>query len=141
MLECQRNCRSMRHNSGQPISDSPFFDNLMTPTIQANYFGLDCPGLGAALGLTVANCADLVNQAFNALPFRGDMGDTEALYAGIGGLGPMIPANVGLDPQFGSQLYFGNKSYSNYNGLLTSLHKKMSKGLQFDLNYTYAFDR
>ena len=130
---------SLEARSGQPISDSQLFDNLMTPTIQANYFGLDCPGLGGALGLTVANCADLVNQTFNPLPLRGDMGDTiEALYAGIGGLGPMIPANVGLDPQFGSQLYFGNKSYSNYNGLLTSLHKRMSNGLQFDLNYTYA---
>jgi len=65
------------------------------------------------------------------------MGDTfAALYAGQGA--PMIPANVGLDPQFSSQLYFGNKSYSNYNGLLTSLHKKLSHGLQFDVNYTYS---
>jgi len=80
----------------------------------------------------------LVSQGFAPLPFRGDMADTlEALYQGIGG-GPFIPANVGLDPQFGSQLYFGNKSYSNYNGLLTSLHKKASHGLQFDFNYTYS---
>jgi len=67
------------------------------------------------------------------------MGDTfAALYAGIGGVGPMIPSNVGLDPQFSSQLYFGNKSYSNYNALLTSLHKKMSHGVQFDINYTFS---
>ncbi len=50
----------------------------------------------------------------------------------------LLPANVGLDPQFSSQLYFGNKSYSNYQGLLTSLHKKLSHGLQFDFNYTYS---
>jgi hypothetical protein len=129
---------SIQARTGQPISDSPFFDNLMTPVIQANYFGLDCPGLGAAVGLPVAHCADLINQFFNPLPLRGDMADTiEALYAGIG-LGPMLPSNVGLDPQFSSQLYFGNKSYSNYNGLLTTLHKKMSHGLQFDFNYTYS---
>jgi hypothetical protein len=129
---------SLQSRNGQPIADSPFFDNLMTPTIEANYFGLDCPGLGAAVGLPVANCADLVNSFFAPLPFRGDMADTlEAIYQGIG-FGPMIPANVGLDPQFGSQLYFGNKSYSNYNGLLTSLHKKASHGLQFDFNYTYS---
>ena len=129
---------SLQARSGQPISDSPFFDNLMTPAIQANYFGLDCPGLGALVGIPVAHCADLVNQFFGPLPARGDMADTvEALYAGIG-LGPMLPSNVGLDPQFSSQLYFGNKSYSSYNGLLTSLHKRMSHGLQFDVNYTYS---
>ena len=129
---------SLQSRSGQPIADSTFFDNLMTPTIKANYFGLDCPGLGAAVGIPVANCANLINSFFNPLPLRGDMADTlEALYQGIG-FGPMLPANVGLDPQFGSQLYFGNKSYSNYNGLLTSLHKKMSHGLQFDVNYTYS---
>jgi hypothetical protein len=129
---------SLQARSGQPISDSAFFDNMMTPTIQANYFGLDCPGLGSLIGLTVSHCADLTNQLFGPLPAIGDMADTvQALYAGIG-LGPMIPSNVGLDPQFSSQLYFGNKSYSNYNGLLTSLHKRMSHGLQFDVNYTYS---
>ena len=130
--------QSLQARSGQPISDSAFFDNMMTPTIQANYFGLDCPGLGSLIGLTVSHCADLTNQLFGPLPAIGDMADTvQALYAGIG-LGPMIPSNVGLDPQFSSQLYFGNKSYSNYNGLLTSLHKRMSHGLQFDVNYTYS---
>jgi len=65
------------------------------------------------------------------------MADTiEALYFGLGA--PFIPSNLGLDPQFSSQLYFGNKSYSNYNGLLTSLHKKLSHGLQFDVNYTLS---
>ena len=47
----------------------------------------------------------------------------------------MLLPNVGLDPQFSSQLYFGNKSYSSYNGLLATLHKRMSHGLLFDLNY------
>jgi len=128
---------SLQSRNGQPISPSAFFDNQMTPTIQANY-GTDCPGLGAEVGISVSSCADLVNTLFNPLPLRGDMADTiEALYAGIG-LGPMIPANVGLDPQFSSQLYFGNKRYSNYNGLLTSLHKRMAHGLQFDVNYTFS---
>jgi hypothetical protein len=62
------------------------------------------------------------------------MADTvEALFA----TGLLLP-NVGLDPQFSSQLYFGNKSYSNYNALLTSLHKRFSHGLQFDVNYTFS---
>ncbi|HVN22195.1 MAG TPA: carboxypeptidase-like regulatory domain-containing protein [Dongiaceae bacterium] len=130
---------SLAARNKQPISDSQFFDNVMTPVVQANYFGLDCPGLGTVIFNVNTNCAQLVNDLFDPLPTIGDMGDTFAfLYAGIAGLGPMIPANVGLDPQFSSQLYFGNKSYSNYNGLLTSLHKKMSHGLQFDVNYTYS---
>jgi hypothetical protein len=31
-----------------------------------------------------------------------------------------------------------NKAYSDYHGLLVTLHKKESHGLQFDLNYTYS---
>jgi len=132
---------SLASRNSQPIADSAFFDNLMTPTIAANYarFGLpDCPSLANFFFGVAMDCANLVNNLFFPLPFRGDMADTlEAIYAGVGG-GPMIPANVGLNPQFSSQLYFGNKSYSNYNALLASLHKKFSHGLQFDVNYTYS---
>jgi hypothetical protein len=130
---------SLAARNNQPIPDLPFFRSVMTPTVQANY-GTDCPGLGTAIfGTPATSCADLTNSLFNPLPTIGDMGDTfAALYTGVFGLGPMIPSNVGLDPQFSSQLYFGNKSYSNYNGLLTSLHKRMSHGMQFDVNYTYS---
>ena len=138
MLVDQFTKLSLESRNNQPIADSPFFDNLMIPTIQANYGFPDCVSLGTFIGVPSANCADFVNNVFSPLPFRGDMADTiEAIYAGIGA-GPMIPANVGLDPQFSSQLYFGNKSYSNYNALLTSLHKRFSHGLQFDVNYTYS---
>jgi hypothetical protein len=120
-----------RQQSGQPVDPSQFFENQMNPTLLANY-GATCEDFG------FLSCADFINQVFAPLPFRGDMADTiEAMYAGFGN-GPALPANVGLDPQFSSQLYFGNKSYSNYNGLLTSLHKKLSHGLQFDFNYTYS---
>ena len=37
---------SLQSRNGQPITDSAFFNNIMTPTIQANYCGLDCPGFG-----------------------------------------------------------------------------------------------
>lgn len=141
MLVDQFTKLSLASRNSQPIADSPFFDNLMTPTIAANYgpFGItDCPSMGTFFFGVPTDCANLVNDLFSPLPFRGDMADTiEAIYAGVGA-GPMIPANVGLDPQFSSQLYFGNKSYSNYNALLASLHKKLSHGLQFDVNYTYS---
>ncbi len=122
---------SIQSRNGLPVTTSQFFENQMNPTLLANYGGT-CEDFG------FNSCADLINQVFSPLPFRGDMADTiEAIYAGLGN-GPLMPSNVGLDPQFSSQLYFGNKSYSNYNGLLTSLHKKYSHGLQFDINYTYS---
>lgn len=117
--------------NGQPITPNQFWEDVINPTLTTNYGGT-CEAFG------FNSCADLVNSVFAPLPAIGDMGDTfAALYAGLGN-GPTIPANVGLDPQFSSQLYFGNKSYSNYNGLLTSLHKRLSHGLQFDVNYTFS---
>ncbi len=119
---------SLQARNGQPIDPAPFWENVMNPTMQAN-FGASCEDFAAS-------CAALVNHpsVAGALVPLGDMADTaEALYAQ-----GLVPANVGLDPQFSSQLYFGNKSYSNYQGLLTSLHKKLSHGLQFDFNYTYS---
>jgi hypothetical protein len=52
--------------------------------------------------------------------------------------GAGINPGVGLSPQFGTTLYITNKGYSNYNGLLATLHHKMSHGLQFDVNYTWS---
>jgi hypothetical protein len=122
---------SLASRAGNQPAGTAFWENIINPTLNTNYGG-SCEDFG------FASCADLVNNQFAPLPAIGDMGDTfAALYTGIGA-GPMIPSNVGLDPQFASQLYFGNKSYSNYNGLLTSLHKRMSHGLQFDVNYTYS---
>jgi hypothetical protein len=75
------------------------------------------------------------------LVFRGDLADTLQVLNGVaanpGGIG-LIEPNVGLSPQFGSGLYVTNKGYSNYNGLLATLHKKTSHGLQFDVNYTWS---
>jgi hypothetical protein len=51
--------------------------------------------------------------------------------------GVLLPG-VGLHPQFGSNVYIANKSFSTYNALLTTLHKKLSNDLQFDLNYTFS---
>jgi hypothetical protein len=70
---------------------------------------------------------------------RGDLADTIQLLniEGFFGVVPWTPG-VGLAPQFGTNLYMTNQAYSNYNGLLTTLHHKMSRGLQFDLNYTYS---
>jgi len=131
---------SLQDRNGQALTTSPWFENQMTSATQNN-FGTDCPGYGVSIApfifggpINAVNCTDLMQQVSEPLLQRGDMGDNVELLYAVGLLNP----NVGLDPQFSSQLYFGNKSYSNYNGLLTSLHKRLSHGLQFDINYTYS---
>ena len=79
--------------------------------------------------------------ANNVEPYvgRGDLADAIEILNinNFFGVSPWAPG-VGLAPQFGTNLYITNQAYSNYNGLLTTLHRKMSHGLQFDLNYTYS---
>ena len=65
---------------------------------------------------------------------RGDLGDFVQQLAFNGLLAP----GIGLPPQWATDAYITNKSFSSYNGLLTSLHKRLSYGLQFDLNYTFS---
>ncbi len=43
-----------------------------------------------------------------------------------------------MNPQYGFNVYQTNKGASDYNGLLTTLHRKLADGLQFDLNYTFS---
>jgi Carboxypeptidase regulatory-like domain/TonB dependent receptor len=93
------------------VTDQPFFDNQVFP--------------GSSL---------VIASALEGLVFRGDLGDTVQALDFNGLLAP----GIGLHPQFGTNLYITNKAYSNYNGLLMTLHKRASHGLQFDLNYTYS---
>ena len=75
-----------------------------------------------------------VASALGTYVAKGDIADAVDLLGIFGYLAP----GVGLGPQFVGNIYITNKSFSDYNGLLTSLHKKLSHGLQFDFNYTYS---
>jgi hypothetical protein len=80
-----------------------------------------------------------VANAIEPYVIRGDVADSIQLlneYQYFLGFG--FEPGVGLSPQFGTTLYINNKGFSNYNGLLATLHKKMSHGLDFDLNYTWS---
>ena len=46
--------------------------------------------------------------------------------------------NIGLTPQFAVNALATNLGSSSYNGLFTSLRKRLSNNLQFDLDYTYS---
>lgn len=71
-------------------------------------------------------------------PARGDVADTTQCMSYNGGAGGLLPANVGMASQYSENTFFTDGGFSNYNGLLTTIHKNMSHGLQFDLNYTWS---
>jgi hypothetical protein len=43
-----------------------------------------------------------------------------------------------MSSQFGTNVYISNQGASSYDGLLVSLRKRFSHGLQFDFNYTWS---
>ncbi|WP_263384668.1 carboxypeptidase-like regulatory domain-containing protein [Granulicella arctica] len=56
----------------------------------------------------------------------------------IQALSPNLQPNVGMSAQFGENTIFTNKGFSSYNGLLVTLQKNLSHGIQFDVNYTWS---
>ncbi|HWX92749.1 MAG TPA: carboxypeptidase-like regulatory domain-containing protein [Terriglobales bacterium] len=76
----------------------------------------------------------IANSILCPFALRGDMGSTVFILERFG----LLPFGVGFNPQYPYDIYAANKSASNYDGLLVTLHKKYSQGVQFDLNYTYS---
>jgi Carboxypeptidase regulatory-like domain len=109
--------------TGYSVTPIPFFENQIP---MATAFGFP-------------SATNFVANDVEPYVGRGDVADSLQLlneynfYDGIG-----LNPGVGLNPQFGTALYMTNKGYSNYNGLLATLHKKMSQGLVYDVNYTWA---
>lgn len=88
------------------------------------------PGLGQAYGYP--NNTSLVGDVFSSLVSKGDFADT------VQGISGITPPNVGMGAQFSENTFYTNKGFSTYDGLLTSLQKNLSHGLQFDVNYTFS---
>jgi hypothetical protein len=63
---------------------------------------------------------------------NGDIGDFTAF-----NLAPLAPLNVGSAAQFSENTFYTNKGSSAYHGLLLTLQKNRSHGLNFDFNYTF----
>jgi hypothetical protein len=93
------------------ITPQPWFENQIGP---------------GGTTLVAANFADLVQI--------GDTADTvQALYAN-----GLLNPNVGLSGQFSTNVYNTNLGSSSYHGMLVSLRKRLSQGLQFDFNYSFS---
>jgi len=88
------------------------------------------PGFGASQGYP--NNTSYLADNLGGIPSNGDFADfVQAISSGI-------PSNVGMAAQFSENTFYTNKGFSSYNGLLTTLQKNFSHGLQFDVNYTWA---
>jgi hypothetical protein len=98
------------------VTKQPFFENLVGP------FGVLRSGTQVIAGYQ------------KSLATKGDVADLVQWLSAAG----VLDANIGMPAQFAGNTYITNKGSSNYHGLLTSLHKNMSNGLQFDINYTLS---
>ena len=75
---------------------------------------------------------DTIAQVFREFTERGDTSSILFLLQGF------IPTNLSMSGQFGTNVYISNQGSSTYNGMLVSLRKRFSQGLQFDFNYTWS---
>ena len=109
--------------AGGAITAQPWFENQMGAAI-----GAPC---AAAFG---SSCSEFLAENLSDLLANGDTSDTiQALYAN-----GLLNPNVGMSGQFSTNAYITNLGASGYNGLLVSLRKRFSKGLEFDFNYTLS---
>jgi hypothetical protein len=97
---------------------------------------------GPAFGYK-SNTAFLASNIYNDIR-RGDMADalyTMAYFSNddVGfGLDGLLPVNIGIPAQFGTNAYLTNMGSSNYHGLLVTLDKNLSDGLRFEFNYSWS---
>jgi hypothetical protein len=114
--------------NNQPVNNvaaQPFFENQI-----ADFIGVPC---------TVAfhgnSCSSvLANSSLSQYFLNGDITDFMVSMNDFG----LIAPNIGIDAQAASIGYVSSKSSSSYNGMLVTLRKKFSNGLQMDFNYTLS---
>jgi len=111
--------------SGAPLTPQPWFENA----------------LGTGYQGILGNNTNLVAAMVGQLGPRGDMSDmlyTMAAYSYYYGFSGFLPTNIGIPSQFGTNAYLTNMGNSNYDGMLVTVDKNLSAGLQFELNYTWS---
>jgi hypothetical protein len=109
--------------SGGTISPQPWIENQMGAAI-----GAPC---AAAVG---SSCTAFLVANISELFRTGDSGSIVNTLLANNLLNP----NVGMSAQFGANVYITSLGSSSYNGMLLSLRKRFSRGLEFDFNYTVS---
>lgn len=107
------------------LNPQPWFEDMLPGLYQYMnaYFG----------GAYFANNTQALDYIAYPYPGRGDFADSIFVAATTG----FLPPNVGMASQYAINTVWTNKGFSDYNGLLITLHKNAGYGLQFDLNYTF----
>src|SRR6266404_1417867 len=110
--------------AGVPVTAQPWFENQMGAALAS----------GSCTVSFGASCTAVLIANFSNLVRIGDTSDLiQALYANN-----LLRPNVGMSSQFGSNLYITNQGTSDYHGALVSLQKRFSRGLEFEVNYTFS---
>ena len=100
--------------AGQVVTAQPWFENQSFPGATSFYFN------------DIAFLREFARI--------GDVSDTMVVLYNAG----LLDYNVGVSSQFATNSYITNLASSEYHGMLVSLQKSFSNGLQFDLNYTWS---
>jgi hypothetical protein len=114
--------------AGVPIGSltkQPWFENVL--------------GSGYAAPNGLPDNTNLVAAIVGPDGNRGDISDMLQLLAEeTQKLTGLLPTNIGIPSQFGTNEYLTNKGFSSYHGLLLTMSKNMSYGLRFNFNYTWS---
>jgi hypothetical protein len=129
MSQAMGNITTALRNGANPktLPAQPWWENQMPP------------GLGAICAspqdpTPCANNTSFVAYELQTLVTKGDFADT---IQGLSGAG-LLNYNVGMGAQFSENTMYTNKGFSSYNGLLVTVNKNLTHGLQFDFNYTWS---
>jgi len=101
------------------VTAQPWFEDLAGPSLGVT------PGSGPTATQILAGALGVLFQ-------RGDFADFNQAISGV------VPQNVGMATQFSENSFYTNDAFSTYHGLLFTLSKNLSQGLQFDFNYTWS---
>jgi len=94
----------------------PWFENVLSTHFPGSY---------------TTNTANIA-AGISGYTYNGDFGDF------VQSISSYVPANVGSAAQFSENSFHDNAAFSNYDGLLVTLQKNLSHGLNFDFNYTWS---
>jgi hypothetical protein len=118
------------------ITSQAFLENQGALAIGAPCTAINWSAIfGATSG--VHDCTSAAFALTGNLLGIGDASDTVQAMNAFG----ILRNNVGLSGQFSTNAYITNVGRSRYDGLLVSIQKRFSQGLQFDANYTYSFSK
>jgi hypothetical protein len=111
------------------VTAQPWFEHVMTPG-----YGVANPATDASGNViqTFNSNTQFLAYNFAGLMHNGDFADFNQA------LSNFTDYNVGMGAQFSENTFYTNAGFSSYNGLLVSLQKNLSHGVQFDVNYTWA---